>query len=172
MILQGLRPYFLIFRRKFLKYKIMKFGESFFPFVSLNRSFREVPKSERNLVGLSSYSNIFQQRFGFTRGWTGTWWAAARTTSTDVPVNSSTDVTFVESNHLNTGMCKSESSQSHESRVQWADSSKACSRLRAVNWLFNVRTKSISTAKHRLEKLADDARAHKQPNTVLGVRAK
>jgi len=40
-------------------------------------------------------------------------------------------VTFVEVSYLNTHMCMSESSLSHENRVQSADSAKACSKLRA-----------------------------------------
>jgi len=43
-------------------------------------------------------------------------------------------IVFVES-YLNTEMCKFESSQSEESRAQPADFSKACNKLRAVNYL-------------------------------------
>jgi len=42
-------------------------------------------------------------------------------------------VSHVESNYINTDMCKFESSQKHESRTQSADSSKACRKPRASN---------------------------------------
>jgi len=40
---------------------------------------------------------------------------------------------FVETNYSSTGMCKSESLESHESWPQSADSSKSCSKCRAFN---------------------------------------
>jgi len=42
-------------------------------------------------------------------------------------------VTFVESSYLNTDVRTFESSQKEESRAQSADSSKACSKPRALN---------------------------------------
>jgi len=41
--------------------------------------------------------------------------------------------TFVETSHFNTDMCETESSQSHESRAQPADSSKLCSKPERLN---------------------------------------
>jgi len=45
-------------------------------------------------------------------------------------------VTFVQASYLKTDMLKFESSQSHESRAQTADSSKTCSKPGPFNcWL-------------------------------------
>jgi len=46
-------------------------------------------------------------------------------------------IAHVESSYLDTGTWKLESSQKDESRAQWADSSKAYSKLRAFNCHFS-----------------------------------
>jgi len=43
------------------------------------------------------------------------------------------NLSFVETNYLNINMCKFESSQKDERRVQLADYSKACSKPRGFN---------------------------------------
>jgi len=45
---------------------------------------------------------------------------------------------FLETNYLNTDMCKFASSQKEKSRAHSADSSKVCSKPRAFNWIESL----------------------------------